>query len=232
MRTATILVAAAALAAFLGPASADDPKAAQAKLMADKLKAAQKLLDGLATNDFDKIGKSAEDLMIISKAAEFTAGNKTPQYEVHTNGFRRALETIAQKAKDKNLDGATLGYVDMTLTCVKCHQHTREVRDAAAPRGQPDLAAAGRQAGSPPRGRRGSDPTTPPHRTKLIPLRFIWPAYDERRRIVQSYQRGILPPVCAELSRVWRPAQDGGGRGGVCCPQEAGPPAPPLQFNR
>ena len=29
---------------------------------------------------------------------------------------------------DKNLDGAALSYVDMTLMCVKCHQHVRETK--------------------------------------------------------------------------------------------------------
>ena len=34
-------------------------------------------------------------------------------------------ETLAAKAKDKNLDGATLAYLDMTLSCVACHNHFR-----------------------------------------------------------------------------------------------------------
>ena len=33
-----------------------------------------------------------------------------------------------QKAKAKSVDGAALGYVDMTLACVRCHQYTRETR--------------------------------------------------------------------------------------------------------
>jgi len=102
------------------------------KLMIEKLKRAQTLLEGLASNDFDKIGDSAQELIRISKAAEFAA-HKTPMYEVHTNNFRRAAETIVQKAKDKNLDGATLAYVDMTVTCVRCHQHCREIRDTSLP---------------------------------------------------------------------------------------------------
>ena len=110
-----------------------DPKSAQAKLMAEKLKHAQTLLDGLATNDFRKITKSSDELLIISKTAEFIAAHKTREYELQTNSFRRALEEITKKAKEKNLEGATLGYVDMTLTCVRCHQHTREARDARLP---------------------------------------------------------------------------------------------------
>jgi hypothetical protein len=100
--------------------------------MAEKLKQAQLLLDGLATSDFAKINKSTDELLIISKAAEFHA-RKTRQYELHTLSFRRALEEIAQKSKEKNLDGATLGYVDMTLTCVRCHKYTREEGDALRP---------------------------------------------------------------------------------------------------
>jgi hypothetical protein len=98
------------------------------KLMEEKLKNSQKLLEGLATNDFDKIKASADELIRISKAAEWIV-HKTPQYEVHTNNFRQAAETISKKAKDKNLEGAALAYVDMTMTCIRCHQHTREIRD-------------------------------------------------------------------------------------------------------
>jgi hypothetical protein len=46
---------------------------------------------------------------------------------------KRATETIARKAKTKNLDGVTLAYFDLTMSCVRCHQHTPEERDAALP---------------------------------------------------------------------------------------------------
>jgi cytochrome c556 len=70
--------------------------------------------------------------MLISQKAEFAA-QKTREYELQTNDFRRALQTMIAKAKDKNLDGATLGYVDMTLACVRCHQHYRETKIGALP---------------------------------------------------------------------------------------------------
>lgn len=130
------LVLTSALVLAIGPAvSADGEKPAddtrpQSKLMKEKLRQAQLLLDGLATNDFAKIEKSAKELMIISKTAEFTAV-KTREYEIHTNEFRRALETITKRAQAKNLDGATLAYVDMTMSCVRCHEHTREIRNAS-----------------------------------------------------------------------------------------------------
>jgi len=98
-------------------------------LMTKKLENSQKVLEGIALNDFDKITKHAEELIRISKAAEFKV-LKTPQYELYSNEFRRSAESLIQNAKEKNLDGAALSYVDMTLTCVRCHKHVREVRMA------------------------------------------------------------------------------------------------------
>lgn len=49
---------------------------------------------------------------------------------MHSNEFRRSAENVAQAAKNKNIEGATLVYMDMTMVCVRCHKHVREVRQA------------------------------------------------------------------------------------------------------
>ena len=102
-------------------------------LMVAKLKESQTLLEGLALNDFAKIQKSAEELLRISKEAQFRKALNTAKYEYQANAFQRAAETAIEKAKAKNIDGATLAYLDMTLTCVRCHQHTREEKIGFAP---------------------------------------------------------------------------------------------------
>jgi hypothetical protein len=117
-----------------GPTAAQDSGKESKKLMIDKLKNAQLLLEGLATNDFAKVKKSAEELILISKMAEWKV-LQTPRYQLCSDEFRRAAEKVIQKAKAKNIDGVALGYVEMTLTCVKCHQYVREVRDARLPSG-------------------------------------------------------------------------------------------------
>lgn len=96
-------------------------------LMKKKLDYSQKVLEGIAINDFDKISRNAEELIAVAKLAEWRV-LKTPQYELHSNDFRRIAETIVKEGKAKNIDGAVLAYVDLTLTCVKCHKHVREVR--------------------------------------------------------------------------------------------------------
>ena len=97
------------------------------ELMQKKLEHSQKVLAGIALNDCDKIAKHAEELIAVSKLAEWKV-LKTPKYEVYSNEFRRTAQTIVDEANAKNLDGATLAYLDLTMNCVKCHKHVREVR--------------------------------------------------------------------------------------------------------
>ncbi len=107
------------------PPKADDV----ATLMQKKLAHAQKVLEGIAVADLDKVGEHVKAMSALSKQAEFGV-LKTPQYELCANEFRRALGDMERGARQKNLDAVTLGYVDMTMSCVRCHKHVREVRVA------------------------------------------------------------------------------------------------------
>jgi cytochrome c556 len=115
---------------LVAPSSSEEKKKKRDPdpLMVLKLKESQSLLEGLALNDFDKIQKSAEELLRISKEAQFRKALSTARYEYHANNFQRAAEIAIEKAKAKNIDGVTLAYMEMTQTCVRCHQHTREER--------------------------------------------------------------------------------------------------------
>lgn len=136
-----------------GPARSQAPKSddkkekpgvklpTQAEVMAAKLKSAHAALDGLATADFAKVQKSADELVRISQAGEFLNAMKTREYEIQAGIFRRSAETLSKKAKDKNLDGVLVAYMDLTMTCVRCHEHTRAKPDARLPVfPQPNLA--------------------------------------------------------------------------------------------
>ena len=94
-------------------------------LMQRKLAASQKVLEGIALNDFDKIGKQADELIAVSKQAEWRA-IKSKRYELHSDEFRRDADKLIKNAKEKNTDAAALTYVEMTLTCVRCHKYVRE----------------------------------------------------------------------------------------------------------
>jgi hypothetical protein len=92
-----------------------------------KLQNAQAVLEGLALNDFKRIETSAEYLWMLSKKTEFQH-RKTPEYKHYSDAFGRDAETLMKMASEKNLDGAARAYVQLTLNCVDCHKHLREVK--------------------------------------------------------------------------------------------------------
>ena len=135
-----------ALAAFaLGHGRAEDlPKKAPAPaakpaeppkeptVMQRKLAHAQKVLEGLATEDYGKIGKNADGLLDCVKDATWKIA-QTDRYVLYSDDFRRGVEGMRKAAKDKKIDAAALAYVDITLTCVKCHRYLRDEGIALAP---------------------------------------------------------------------------------------------------
>jgi hypothetical protein len=104
----------------------EEPKTVS-DLMRKKLVNAQKVLEGIALGNFKEVAAHGDELMFLSKEAEWKV-YKTTQYELYSNEFRRAVDTMVQKAREKNLDGVTLAYLDLTMSCVKCHKYVREER--------------------------------------------------------------------------------------------------------
>lgn len=119
------------------PKTEDQPRIPLPKgheLMAAKLKESQAILGGIALGDFESIEKATVALNRITQAAAFLNAGKSKEYEVQMILFRRSVEKVSLKAKEKNLDGVMLGYLDMQLSCMKCHQHTRDNKpDARLP---------------------------------------------------------------------------------------------------
>lgn len=99
------------------------------EFMRVKLKHSQKVLEGLSTEDYDLIGKSAQEMSLLSHAAQWQV-LQTPEYSRRSAEFRRATEKLKEKADKKNLDGATLAFVDLTIKCVECHKYMRKVQTA------------------------------------------------------------------------------------------------------
>ena len=113
-----------------------ESKPKKATFMEQKVVAANKVLEGLALNDFEKIKENADRLNDLSKLAAWKL-IETPRYENYSAEFQRLTLKMSNQAKDRNLEGAALSYVDMTLMCIKCHQHIREVKISQSP-GLPD----------------------------------------------------------------------------------------------
>jgi hypothetical protein len=101
-------------------------RSAHKEFMRKKLDSAQSVLEGLAMEDFKLIAKGAGELKTASTSAEFNVINDG-FYNAYADKFRRTTDKMAKAAREKNIDGATLAYLDMTLSCVECHKYVRIV---------------------------------------------------------------------------------------------------------
>ena len=94
------------------------------EFMRDKLELSQRVLEGLATEDYDLIIAKGTRLSAMSKEADWRVF-ENPDYDQQSAIFRRHVGSLVKAAKDKNLDAATLAYVRVTMSCVDCHKLVR-----------------------------------------------------------------------------------------------------------
>lgn len=96
--------------------------------MKKKLEYSQNIFGGIAAGDFDKIVQNAEKLRALNKVEVFVRG-RTAAYGTQLNMFQDANEEIIRQANKDNLEGATLAFTQLTLSCVNCHKHLRKPED-------------------------------------------------------------------------------------------------------
>ena len=115
-------------AVFVGDGVASQESSLES-IMQRKLDYAHVVLEALITEDWEALAEGAANLTALSNQANWFVLN-TSEYTERSAAFRRAVAEIASSAEEKNQEGAALGYVEMTLTCVKCHQSLRGARRA------------------------------------------------------------------------------------------------------
>jgi hypothetical protein len=94
------------------------------EFMRDKLELSQRVLEGLATEDYNLIIAKGTRLSAMSKEADWRVF-ENPDYDQQSVFFRRHVDSMVKAAKDQNLDAATLAYVRVTMSCVDCHKLVR-----------------------------------------------------------------------------------------------------------
>ena len=93
--------------------------------MRAKLAHSSEVLEGLALEDFDMIGRGAQELSLASQASSWQV-LQTEDYARQSAEFRRSCDTLRTAAKAKNLDGAALAWMDVTMKCIQCHKYVRD----------------------------------------------------------------------------------------------------------
>lgn len=95
--------------------------------MQKKMDYSTHILGGLANQDFAAIAENAKAMKNLNQIERWVRGNK-PGYRTQLDLFKNANDQLIRMADDKNLDGAVLAYVQLTLSCVNCHKIVRDAR--------------------------------------------------------------------------------------------------------
>jgi cytochrome c556 len=99
--------------------------------MRQKVAYSQQVLVGITQGDYGLIANNAEKLVELSNKTNWYS-RQVPEYELFLNEFRRRAQEVREAGKQKNLDSASLAYVQMTLSCVSCHKFIRKSSDTGS----------------------------------------------------------------------------------------------------
>lgn len=93
--------------------------------MQQKLVASQKILEGMTRGDYEMIGKNARAMQVMGYLERWVRAD-IPGYKAQLQAFEYANDAIVRSAKNRNLDGVTLAYTQLAISCTQCHKIVRE----------------------------------------------------------------------------------------------------------
>jgi len=97
------------------------------KFMRQKLEASNMVLEGLVTDDLGMVEVAADRMLKMSKA-ELWRTMADRSYARYSNQFVRAVERLKAKSKKAgSVDGAALAWMNVTHSCIECHEWVRNV---------------------------------------------------------------------------------------------------------
>ena len=100
-------------------------------LMQRKLTGAQRLLEGLALEDYELIEREAQTLEVLALDARWNTV-QTEEYQRYGAEFRDLAGKLRKAGAEENLDAAGLSYLQLNMTCIACHRHVRRLDKSTA----------------------------------------------------------------------------------------------------
>jgi hypothetical protein len=106
--------------------TAEQRKAIQ-QAMAEKLKQTHTIVTALAVEDFAQLGDAAQKLKQIGKDTLWKVSPNLT-YVKYSAEFVSQADELGRRAKEGDLNGATLSYIRLTINCLECHKFARDNR--------------------------------------------------------------------------------------------------------
>lgn len=92
--------------------------------MRSKLRMVQKIVEGIATEDYQMIETGGMELVELAESAAWKSAHD-PYYKHYSANFEHASRGLIEAAKSKSIEKATFSYVHVTISCTACHQQVR-----------------------------------------------------------------------------------------------------------
>jgi hypothetical protein len=117
-----------------GNADKDEPERILSRFMRQKLQASTLILEGLCTEDLERIQQGTETLLKMSNEEKWRVSNDV-MYRRYSREFVSAVEELKKEAEDGDMDGTSMSWVNVTMKCLKCHEWVRNtvLADGTAP---------------------------------------------------------------------------------------------------
>ncbi len=93
--------------------------------MKQKLAYSQNILKGLVSEDYEAIHKNAVAMKDLNRIERFVR-RKPEGYRTQLQVFQFSVDELIRQAEVDDLEGATLAFTQMTISCVRCHKHLRK----------------------------------------------------------------------------------------------------------
>ncbi len=90
-----------------------------------KLEYSKNILEGVTKADFALIEQNAAKMRGLNRFERFVRG-RWDGYAEQLQTFQQANDELIKQARKANVEGATLAFTQMTISCVTCHKKLRE----------------------------------------------------------------------------------------------------------
>jgi hypothetical protein len=122
------LTIALGLALLLSSSTAASAQTARTKqVMRAKLEHSQKMLEAVVTSNWQLLDRESRELALVVRDPAWSSA-MMPEYVRYSDAFLRATNDLAEAARARDLDAASLGLISLTTSCVSCHRYVARSR--------------------------------------------------------------------------------------------------------
>jgi hypothetical protein len=96
-----------------------------------KLHSAQEVFAGLTSGNFEQVQSNARRMQVFNILEQWSTRRgeyrRRSDYEGELNAFEYATKELVREARQKDTEGTLKAYVDLSRSCVRCHELVRDV---------------------------------------------------------------------------------------------------------